>query len=573
MDLPVILCGLGRVGWTVLDFLKAAGLSVVAVDLHAKPTDSRLSGVRFIQGDCRQQEILEQAGVMNARGVIIITSDDLINISATLLIRSLNPEVRIVVRLFNQNMMLRLGRAVKNVIPLSVPSLTAPVMALTALTGQGLGSFSVTDGIRQIAEATVGEAFDVAGQTVEEISSRRRLIVLAHRPPQGAERFLVEIDVQTRPVAGDRLLVCGKPDDLAQFLRSDEDDLLNDLRWAGWLRRMGRIVGRTLSEVEPAVKLATVILLVVVISGTLVYRFGMNLSIPKGLFRTISLLATGADMHEEELTEEWHRVFASLLRLMGTALIATFTAIVTNYLLRARLGPALELRRIPDSGHVIVCGLGNIGYGIVEELRKRRAPVVVIERAADNRYIGPARRLGAAVVVGDATVLEVLRQAHAGSARAVIAATDSELANMEIALLVRELNPRQRVVTGLADPRLAEVLREAANIRLAVSTSALAAPAFVATLFGDRVASLFLIAGRVLAVVELAVQAGDPSLVGRDVGTVARGYAMIPVSLVTATGQAPALTADYRLSPGDTLAGILSLADLAHLLRRERAKK
>src|SRR5205807_864011 len=117
MDQPVILCGLGKVGWTVLDFLKAAGLSVVAIDLHAKPTDSRLAGVRFLQGDCRQKEVLDQAGVMSARGVIIITSDDLINISATLLIRSLNPNVRIVVRLFNQNMMLRLGKAVKNVFP------------------------------------------------------------------------------------------------------------------------------------------------------------------------------------------------------------------------------------------------------------------------------------------------------------------------------------------------------------------------------------------------------------------------------------------------------------------------
>jgi Trk K+ transport system NAD-binding subunit len=296
------------------------------------------------------------------------------------------------------------------------------------------------------------------------------------------------------------------------------------------------------------------------------------LSVPRGLFRTISLLATGADMHVEELAVGWQRVFASLMRLMGTALIATFTAIVTNYLLRARLGPALELRRIPDSGHIVVCGLGNIGYGIVEELRQRGEPVVVIERAADNRFIGPARQLGAAVIVGDATVLEVLRQAHAHSARALIAATDSELANMEIALLVRELNPKQRVVTGVADPHLAQVLREAANIRLAVSTSALAAPAFVATLFGDRVANVFLIAGRVLAAVELAVQADDSTLVGHEVGAFARAYGMVPVSLVTAAGAIQTPAADYRLSLGDSLTGILALPDLARLLRRERGK-
>ena len=69
MDQPVILCGLGKVGWTVLDFLKTAGLSVVAIDLHVKPTDSRLAGVRFIQGDCRQKEVLEEAGLAKARGI------------------------------------------------------------------------------------------------------------------------------------------------------------------------------------------------------------------------------------------------------------------------------------------------------------------------------------------------------------------------------------------------------------------------------------------------------------------------------------------------------------------------
>src|SRR5262249_60113241 len=118
-----------------------------------------------------------------------------------------------------------------------------------------------------------------------------------------------------------------------------------------------------------------------------------------------------------------------------------------------------------------------------------------------------ARRLGVPVIIGDATVLEVLRQGHATSARSVVAATDNELANLEIALLVRELNPQMRVVVRMTDTRLAQTLREAANIRLAMSIPDLVAPAFVAALFGDRVQSVFLVEGRLLAAVGLAVQA------------------------------------------------------------------
>ena len=128
-----------------------------------------------------------------------------------------------------------------------------------------------------------------------------------------------------------------------------------------------------------------------------------------------------------------------MLRLMGTALIAAFTAILTNYLIRANLGGALEVRRIPDSGHIIVCGLGNVGFRVVEELIRQEERVVAIERKRDNPFISTARRLGVAVIVGDAGVAEVLRQANSGRAKAVVAATDNELANLEVALLAREL--------------------------------------------------------------------------------------------------------------------------------------
>ena len=75
--------------------------------------------------------------------------------------------------------------------------------------------------------------------------------------------------------------------------------------------------------------------------------------------------------------------------------------------------------------------------------------------------------MGAAVISADATVFEVLAQARVATAKAVVAGTGNELANVEIALMTRDLNPMQRVVVRLSDPQFAESLREAANIRLA----------------------------------------------------------------------------------------------------------
>src|SRR4051812_47095327 len=152
MDRPIIVCGLGRMGARVLDYLLAAGMPVVVIDTVCKPDDPRLGKARLIQGDCRRREHLLAAGIAEARGVLILTADDLLNITTALMARGLNKEVPIVLRMFNQNLMSRLGKSVHNVFALSTSMLTAPILALTAITGQALGTFRADDtneGLRQ----------------------------------------------------------------------------------------------------------------------------------------------------------------------------------------------------------------------------------------------------------------------------------------------------------------------------------------------------------------------------------------------------------------------------------------
>src|SRR5262245_45566044 len=105
MERPIVLCGLGRMGRRVLDCLLAAGLPVVVIDTACKPDDPLLRGARLVSGDCSSAEILQSAGVANARGVLVLTKDDLLNVSTALTVRELNPEVRVVIRLFNQNLL------------------------------------------------------------------------------------------------------------------------------------------------------------------------------------------------------------------------------------------------------------------------------------------------------------------------------------------------------------------------------------------------------------------------------------------------------------------------------------
>jgi Trk K+ transport system NAD-binding subunit len=571
MEGPIVLCGLGRMGWRVLEYLQAAGLSVVVIDTGCRSDDLRLKGARVVSGDCRKRETLESAGVAHARGVLVLTSDDLVNIATALMVRSLNADVRILIRMFNQNLLDRLGHAVRNVIALSTAHLTAPILATTALTGQSLGAFRVddgADGLRQVAEVSVGGMSELRGRTIAEAESAYRVQVLAHLTADHGKRHLHHIQHDHSLISGDRLVICGEPGAVSSLLAGGGSAHAEEPLWAGLTRRLGRVARRTLADIDRAVLVCTLVLVIVIVLSSILMRVSVEkYSVPVALLRTISIMATGADMHEDDYQQGWMKVYVGALRLTGAALIAAFTAIVTNYLLRARLGGALEVRRIPDGGHIVVCGLGAVGFRVVEELCALRQPAVVVEVTADNRFVTTVRRLGVPVIIGDAAIREVLKQAHAGTARAVIASTTSDLVNLEVALLVRELNPAQRIVLLQTDPQLAQMLREGANVRLAVSVPALAAPAFVAALFGDRVQNVFLVGDRMLAVMDLVIHEGDTQMIGRTSAAVGSEYKVVPVAICSEKGERRA--AEAPLQAGDRLVAFVTLGDLEGLLKRQ----
>jgi Trk K+ transport system NAD-binding subunit len=505
----------------------------------------------------------------------MLIADDLANIATALTVRAINPSVRIVIRMFNQNLLGRLGQAMHNVYALSTSLLTAPILALAALTGQALGSFRLEgerDGLRQVAEVAVVDGSPLAGRRLREALDPHGVQVLACLPHGGSPQFLREVDPERSLAPGDRVIVCGSPDAVGALLAGPGNKSSSDLLWAGWLRRQVRALWFALNEIDKAVVITTGVLLFVMVVSTLVLHLGVQkYTLADSIYHTIAIMATGGRMPDEDLGSGTLKVFASTLRIVGAALIATFTAIVASYLLRARLGGALEVRRIPDGGHIVICGLNPIGYRVMEVLLASGQQVVVIELLPDNRFVATARRLGAAVIIGDATIPEVLRQANGGTARAVISATSKDLVNLEVALLARELNPAQRVVLLQSDPQLAQMLREAVNVRLAVSAQALAAPAFLATLFGDRVQCAFLVRNRLLTVVDLVVQDKTDPLQGRPVADVARDYRLLPVAALPAQGPLPAEPAGHTLDAGDRLVAIVALSDLEALLRRQPA--
>lgn len=170
--------------------------------------------------------------------------------------------------------------------------------------------------------------------------------------------------------------------------------------------------------------------------------------------------------------------------------------------------------------HIILCGLGNVGYRILEELMRLGEQVFVIERRADAEFLDQARAIGAEVIIGDARTENLLRSLNVAEARAVIVATNDDLANLEIAMDIREMKVETPIVLRLFDQRLAQRVRGTLGIQVSLSTSQLAAPLFASAALTPGVVGTHRVGERLLVVVEVCV-VPTGRLANRTVGELA----------------------------------------------------
>ncbi|MBM4366057.1 MAG: NAD-binding protein [Deltaproteobacteria bacterium] len=105
-------------------------------------------------------------------------------------------------------------------------------------------------------------------------------------------------------------------------------------------------------------------------------------------------------------------------------------------------------------GHVVVVGLGRFGVHVARRLREQGHRVVAIERALSSPEVAEARRAGIAVIRGDVAEEAVLREARVVSARALVAVTGDEVANLRAAVTGLRLATRPPGQANLSLPVL-----------------------------------------------------------------------------------------------------------------------
>ncbi len=109
-----IICGLGETGISAARELRATGRSFVAIDPDASKMEHALRQVGefpHVVGDPTFDEVLEEAGIRRAAGLLVASNDDRVNVFIVITARGLRPDMRIVARAVDPQTSGKLRRA------------------------------------------------------------------------------------------------------------------------------------------------------------------------------------------------------------------------------------------------------------------------------------------------------------------------------------------------------------------------------------------------------------------------------------------------------------------------------
>ncbi|MFJ6935497.1 NAD-binding protein [Streptomyces sp. NPDC101132] len=173
----VVLLGLGKIGTRVLARLRELEIPVVCVESDPEARGLALARrlrVPVILGDVTDEGVLEAARVHRAHALLALTSTDTTNLEAALYARAVRPDLRVVMRLYEDDFATAVYRTLRAAHPQaltrsrSVTHLAAPAFAGAMMGRQILGAVPVERRVLLFAALEVAGHPQLEGCTVAE---------------------------------------------------------------------------------------------------------------------------------------------------------------------------------------------------------------------------------------------------------------------------------------------------------------------------------------------------------------------------------------------------------------------
>jgi voltage-gated potassium channel len=206
---------------------------------------------------------------------------------------------------------------------------------------------------------------------------------------------------------------------------------------------------------------------VVLAAGTIGFHYSLDENWLQSIYRAVvSASLTGIDTVPDT---NGARILTILMVLCGITLFGYIAAVIVESIAGGVLTGALAERRRRRAieelrNHFIICGYGRVGRRVAAEFRASRVRYVVLDFS--DEAVEAARENDDLFIEGNGVEDEDLKRAGIEHAQGLVAASDSDAANLYIALSARSLNPSLTVVARASDEDAEKKLRLAGADRV-----------------------------------------------------------------------------------------------------------
>jgi len=174
--------------------------------------------IPIIHDDASRESALEAAGIRKALSIILCIQNDAINLKIALKARSLNPGIRVIIRIFDDDFAHALTDQF-GFIALSGTGLAAPAFAASATDSEITRPISIEGEALSLARITISPGCLLEGKTVGKIEDNYIVSVILVRH-DGKSDFH---PTDSHPVAvNDMVAVLGRPDRLHQLIHDSQ---------------------------------------------------------------------------------------------------------------------------------------------------------------------------------------------------------------------------------------------------------------------------------------------------------------------------------------------------------------
>ncbi len=210
------------------------------------------------------------------------------------------------------------------------------------------------------------------------------------------------------------------------------------------------------------------ILILTIFIGTLGYHLIEGWNFSDCLYMTVITIAS-VGFEEVGHLSSVGRIFTEILIFIGVTVIAGWVAVATSFFIDVDLKSYFRRRTMIDKisrmrDHTIVCGGGNTGANIIQELTDKDRDVVLIENNPDAVKYMEYKFPKIAIVEANATHEETLWIANIKAAKNLIVSLSCDVDDIYVVITARDLNPNLFIVTrAFNDSTAQRILKVGAN--------------------------------------------------------------------------------------------------------------